>query len=126
MLCKLFQHTWFALTLIALAGDIESNPGYLTFDGIKTTRGLKIAHLKIRLHLEGIDNKTINALCLKLGWTALQAMWKLNFLGLCVLDTTALERKRDMVVLRFISGKDWHFVYGMTLTLAARNVYGLS
>lgn len=49
MLCKLFQHTCFALTLIALAGDIESNPGYLTFDGIKTTRGLKIAHLKIRL-----------------------------------------------------------------------------
>ena len=49
MLCKLFQHTCFALTLIALAGDIESNPGYLTFDGIKTTRGLKITHLKIRL-----------------------------------------------------------------------------
>ena len=49
MLCKLFQHTCFALTLIALAGDIESNPGYLTFDGIKTTRGLKITHLKITL-----------------------------------------------------------------------------
>ena len=53
-------------------------------------------------------------------------MWKLNFLGLCVLDKTALERKKDMVVLQFISGKDQHFVYGMTLTLAARNVYGLS
>lgn len=49
MLCKLFQHTCFALTPIALAGDIESNPGYLTLDDIKTTRGLKIAHLKIRL-----------------------------------------------------------------------------
>ena len=49
MLCKLFQHTCFALTLIALAGDIESNPGYLTFDDIKTTWGLKITHLKFRL-----------------------------------------------------------------------------
>ncbi|CAH3170828.1 unnamed protein product [Porites evermanni] len=118
MLCKLFQHTCFALTLIALARDIESNPGYLTFDDYSLENH--------SLHLEGIDNKTINALCLKLGWTALQAMWKLNFLGLCVLDKTALERKKDMVVLQFISGKDQHFVYGMTLTLAARNVYGLS
>ena len=55
MLCKLFQHTCFALTLIASAGDIESNLGYLTFDGIKTTQGLKITHLKIRLFASGGD-----------------------------------------------------------------------
>ena len=76
MLCKLFQHACFALTLIALAGDIESNPGYLTLDDIKTTRGLKIAHLNIRslrnktdsLRLEGIDNKTIDVLTLSETW----------------------------------------------------------
>ena len=76
LLCKRFQHVCFALTLIALAGDIESNPGSLTLDDIKTTRGLKIAHLNIRslrnktdsLRLEGIDNKTIDVLTLSETW----------------------------------------------------------
>ena len=76
MLCKLFQHACFALTLIALAGHIESNPGYLTLDDIKTTRGLKISHLNIQslrnktdsLRLEGIDNKTIDVLTLSETW----------------------------------------------------------
>ena len=31
MLCKLLHRACFALTLIALAGDIEINPGYQTF-----------------------------------------------------------------------------------------------
>ena len=47
MLCKLFHRACFALALIALAGDIEINPGYQTFGDIKSTRGLKIAHLNI-------------------------------------------------------------------------------
>ena len=48
MLCKLFHRACFALALIALAGNIESNPGYQTLDDIGNTRGLKIAHLNIR------------------------------------------------------------------------------
>lgn len=54
MLCKLFHRACFALTLITLAGDIEINPGYQTFADIKSTRGLKIAHLNIR----SLANKT--------------------------------------------------------------------
>ena len=72
MLCKLFHRACFALALIALAGDIESNPGYQTLDDIRNTRGLKIAHLNIRslvhktdsLRLEGIDSKTVDILTL--------------------------------------------------------------
>ena len=48
MLCRLFHRALFVLALIALVGDIELNPGYQTFDDMKTTRGLKIAHLNIR------------------------------------------------------------------------------
>lgn len=44
MLCKLFHRACFAIALIVLAGDIEINPGYQTFDDIKSTRGLNIAH----------------------------------------------------------------------------------
>lgn len=76
MLCKLFHRACFALTLIALAGDIEINPGYQTFADIKSTRGLKIAHLNIRslanktdsLRLEGINNKTFDVLTLSETW----------------------------------------------------------
>lgn len=76
MLCKLFHRACFALALIALAGDIESNPGYQTLDDIRNTRGLKIAHLNIRslvhktdsLRLEGIDSKTADILTLSETW----------------------------------------------------------
>ena len=76
MLCKLFHCACFALALIALAGDIETNPGYQKFDDIKSTRGLKIAHLNIRslanktdsLRLEGITNKTFDVLTLSEIW----------------------------------------------------------
>ena len=46
--CKLFHRACFALALIALAGDIEPNPGYQTLDDIRNTRGLKIAHLHMK------------------------------------------------------------------------------
>ena len=76
MLCKLFHRACFALALIALAGDIESNPGYQTLDDIRNTRGLKIAHLNVRslvhktdsLRLEGIDSKTVDILTLSETW----------------------------------------------------------
>ena len=76
MLCKLFHGACFTLALIALAGDIESNPGYQTLDDIRNTRGLKIAHLNIRslvhktdsLRLEGIDSKTLDILTLSETW----------------------------------------------------------
>ena len=76
ILCKLFHRACFALALIALAGDIESNPGYQTLDDIRNTRGLKIAHLNIRslvhktdsLRLEGIDSKTVDILTLSETW----------------------------------------------------------
>ncbi|XP_022807246.1 uncharacterized protein LOC111344293 [Stylophora pistillata] len=72
MLCKLFHRACFALALIALAGHIESNPGYQTLHDIRNTRGLKIAHLNIRslvrktdsLCLEGIDSKALDILYL--------------------------------------------------------------
>lgn len=54
MLCKLFHRACFALALITLTGDFEINPGYQTFGDIKSTRGLKIAHLNIR----SLANKT--------------------------------------------------------------------
>ena len=76
MLCKLFHRACFALALIALAGNIEFNPGYQTLDDIRNTRGLKIAHLNIRslvhktdsLRLEGIDSKTVDILTLSETW----------------------------------------------------------
>ena len=76
MLCRLFHRASFALALIALAADIELNPGYQTFEDMKTTRGLKIAHLNIRslknkidaLRLEGIDNKSVDVLTLSETW----------------------------------------------------------
>ena len=76
MLCKLFRRACFALALIALAGDIESNPGYQTLDDIRNTRGLKIAHLNIRslvhktdsLRLDGIDSKTVDIVTLSETW----------------------------------------------------------
>ena len=76
VLCKLFHRACFALALTALAGDIETNPGYQKFDDIKSTRGLKIAHLNIRslanktdsLRLQGITNKTFDVLTLSETW----------------------------------------------------------
>ena len=72
MLCKLFHLAAFAMALIYLAGDIKLNPGYQTLDDIKTTRGMKIAHLNTRSHrikidsscLQGINTKTIDILTL--------------------------------------------------------------
>ena len=76
MLCKRFHRACFALAPIALAGDIQINTGYQTFGYIKSTRGLKIAHLNIRslanktdsLRLEGITNKTFDVLTLSETW----------------------------------------------------------
>ena len=79
------------------------------------------------MRLEGIDNKTIEVLTLSETWLdSSTSDAEIKLPGFVFLDKTALERKRDMVVLLFMSGKDWRFVYGMTLTPAARNVYGLS
>lgn len=65
MLWKLFHRACFALALIALAGDIESNPGYPTLDDIRNTRGLNsFKHTKSRTRLEGIDSKTVDILTL--------------------------------------------------------------
>ena len=52
--CKLMQHSCLALTLIALSGDVELNPGYLSLKNTKQFRELKIAHLNVR----SIRNKT--------------------------------------------------------------------
>ena len=76
LLCKLIQRTSLALALIALSGDVEPNPGFLSLDDIKMTRGLKVAHLNIRslrnkidsLRLEGLDSKTIDVLTLSETW----------------------------------------------------------
>ena len=76
LLCKLIQRTSLALALIALSGDVEPNPGFLSLDHIKMTRGLKVAHLNIRslrnkidsLRLEGLDSKTIDVLTLSETW----------------------------------------------------------
>ena len=72
MLCNLFHGTCFALALIVLAGDIESNPDYQTLDDIRNTRGLKIAHLNIHktdsLRLQGVDSKTVDILTLSEAW----------------------------------------------------------
>ena len=72
MFCKLFHRASFAMALIILAGDVESNPGFQSIEDIKMSRGLKIAHLNIRslknkvdsLCLEGIDKKSIDVLTL--------------------------------------------------------------
>ena len=74
--CKLLLHASLALTLIALAGDVELNPGYRSLKDIRSSRGLRIAHLNIRslrnksdtLRLEGLDNRTIDILTLSETW----------------------------------------------------------
>ena len=53
--CKLIQRSCLALTLIALSGDIELNPGYRTLKSTKDFRGLKIAHLNVRSIRNKID-----------------------------------------------------------------------
>lgn len=107
VLCKLFHRACFALALIALAGDIETNPGYQTLEDIRNTRGLKIAHLNIRslvnktdsLRLEGIDSKTVDILTLSETWlNGVSAMPKLLFPDLCAFVMTVLALKKDMVV----------------------------
>ena len=63
-------------TLLALAGDIELNPGYRSLVDVRKTRGLKIAHLNIRslrqktdmIRLEGLDNKTFDVLTMSETW----------------------------------------------------------
>ena len=74
--CKLLLHASLALALIALAGDVELNPGYKCLNDIRNSRGLRIAHLNIRslrnksdtLRLEGLDNRTIDILTLSETW----------------------------------------------------------
>ena len=70
------QHASLAFALLALAGDVEINPGYRSVADIRKCRGLKIAHLNIHslrqktdsLCLEGLDNKTIDILTLSETW----------------------------------------------------------
>ena len=52
---KLIQRSCLALTLIALSGDIELNPGYRILKITKDFRGLKIAHLNVRSIRNKID-----------------------------------------------------------------------
>ena len=74
--CKLLLHASLALALIALAGDVELNPGYRSLEDVRSSRGLRIAHLNIRslrnkldsLRLEGLDNRTIDILTLSETW----------------------------------------------------------
>lgn len=66
MVCKLIQRGSLVMILVALSGDVESNPGFVNLNDVKTTCGLKIAHLNIRSlryksdskRLEGLDIKT--------------------------------------------------------------------
>lgn len=74
--CKLIKRTCLAVILIALSGDIESNPDFLMMDDMRKTRGLKIVHLNVRslrhktdsLQLEGMNNKTVDILTLSETW----------------------------------------------------------
>ena len=74
--CKLLLHASLALALIALAGDVELNPGYRCLEDVRSSRGLRIAHLNIRslrnksdsLRLEGLDSRTIDILTLSETW----------------------------------------------------------
>ena len=74
--CKLLLHASLALALIALTGDVELNPGYRSLEDVRSSRGLRIAHLNIRslrnnsdsLLLEGLDNRTIDILTLSETW----------------------------------------------------------
>ena len=70
------MRTCLALVLIALSGDVESNPGFLVLDDIRKTRGLKIVHINIRslrhktdhLQLEGMNNRTVDILTISETW----------------------------------------------------------
>ena len=70
------------MALIFLSGDTELNPGFQTLKDIKSTRGLKIAHLNIRslrnktdaLRLERIHNKTIDILTLSETWLIVKSL----------------------------------------------------
>ena len=75
--CKiLLIHASLALALMALAGDVELNPGYRSLEDVRSSRGLKTAHLNIRslrnksdsLRLEGLDNRTIGILTFSETW----------------------------------------------------------
>ena len=74
--CKLLFHASLALARIALAGDVELNPGYRSLEDVRSSRGLKIAHLNIRslrnksdlLSLQGLDNTTIDILTFSETW----------------------------------------------------------
>ena len=46
MLCKLFRRAWFALALIALAGDIESNPNARRHNEHSLTENCSLEHTK--------------------------------------------------------------------------------
>ena len=73
---ELLQRTSLVLLLITLVGDVEVNPGFRRLVDIKSTRGLKIAHLNVRslrnkvdlLRLEQFDNIAIDVLTLSETW----------------------------------------------------------
>ena len=124
--------TGLILALIALAGDIESNPVYQTLDDIRNTRGLKIAHLNIRslvhktdsLRLEGIDSKTVDILTLSETWLDGNICdTEINLPGfVCVRqDRTGIKEGYGGVAIYVREGLAF-----LILILAVRNVYGLS
>lgn len=135
MLCKLFHRACFALTLIALAGDIEINLSYQTFGNIKSTGGLKIAHLNIQsltnridpLCLKGINNKTFDILTLSKTWldfSTKDAEIKLS--GFVCIRLDRIGNKEGMVELLYMLEKIWHFIYRTISILVVRNAYGLN
>ena len=76
IVCNLLQHALFAAILVALAGDVELNPGFRSLADVRKARGLKIVHINIRslrykmdsLRMEGIDTKSIDVLSLSETW----------------------------------------------------------
>ena len=62
----------------------------MAFESSWTSYSRGNALLNDHLNIRSLRNKTLRSRLRQLGWTALQAMRKLNFLGLCVLDKTAL------------------------------------
>ena len=74
--CKLLFQASLALALLALAGDVKLNSGYRSLEDVRSSRGLRIAHLNVRslrnksdsLRLEGLDNRTIDILTLSETW----------------------------------------------------------
>ena len=74
--CKIFEHALLALSLVALAGDVETNPGQRLLADIRKTCGLKVAHLNVcslrnkmdLLRQDLMNDKTLDVLSLSETW----------------------------------------------------------